>query len=246
MKVHADFVRETYSAEPIIQGYVAAFHHNALCACEKMLVTKYLSKEGQLLDVGCGVGRACAGLLHLGYTRIHGIDVSPGMVAKARQLVAHNQAEVEFRVQDVCCLDAPENAYAGAVAFHGITPIPTQQQRVLALTRLHHVLAPGSALIISTFLRENASFAAFWQEERERWRTGTADHRLHEFGDILVEKSQGATIFLHVPGTDEFAVMLEQTGFTVIESVNWATYAEPEESLNPAQQCHYWVAQVRK
>lgn len=246
MKIHADFVRETYSAEPIIQGYVAAFHHNALSSCEKRLITKYFPKHSQLLDVGCGVGRASFGLLQLGYTQIHGIDVSPGMVAKARQLVPHDQAGVEFRVQDVCCLNVPENTYAGAVAFHGITPIPTQSQRMQALHHLHDGLTPGSHLIISTFLRESAAFAAFWQEEQERWRTGNADERLHELGDMLVEKSPGTTIFLHIPSADEFVAVLEQTGFMVIESVDWTMYAEPEEVVNPAQQCHYWVAQVHK
>jgi SAM-dependent methyltransferase len=50
-------------------------------------------KLGTALDFGCGPGRLTAGLAAAGFGRAIGVDVSPGMLAKARELVDDDRCE---------------------------------------------------------------------------------------------------------------------------------------------------------
>lgn len=43
-----------------------------------------LAREGAVLDVGCGAGALVVSMTELGH-RVHGVDISPGMVEKARE-----------------------------------------------------------------------------------------------------------------------------------------------------------------
>jgi SAM-dependent methyltransferase len=52
-------------------------------------------RTGKLLDVGCGTGRAFAPMLRRGW-EITGCDISPGMVAKAREKHAADGVTVEI------------------------------------------------------------------------------------------------------------------------------------------------------
>jgi SAM-dependent methyltransferase len=52
-----------------------------------------------ILDVGCGTGRHAVELARRG-CRVTGLDVSPGMLAQARQAAAAAQVAVDFRQAD--------------------------------------------------------------------------------------------------------------------------------------------------
>lgn len=49
--------------------------------------------RGTALDFGCGPGRLTAGLVAAGFSRVIGIDVSPTMLVKARELVPDPRCE---------------------------------------------------------------------------------------------------------------------------------------------------------
>lgn len=48
---------------------------------------------GTALDFGCGPGRLTAGLAGAGFARVIGVDVSPAMLVKAREIVADDRCE---------------------------------------------------------------------------------------------------------------------------------------------------------
>ena len=50
-------------------------------------------KTGTALDFGCGPGRLSAGLAAAGFARVIGVDVSPTMLAKAREIVDDERCE---------------------------------------------------------------------------------------------------------------------------------------------------------
>jgi SAM-dependent methyltransferase len=50
-------------------------------------------KTGTALDFGCGPGRLTAGLAAAGFTRAIGVDLSPTMLAKAREIVDDERCE---------------------------------------------------------------------------------------------------------------------------------------------------------
>jgi len=74
---------------------------------------------GPACDMGCGPGHV-ARYLHEHGVQICGIDLSLAMVERARRLTPG----VEFRQGDMVALDAPDEAWAGIVAFYSIIHIP--------------------------------------------------------------------------------------------------------------------------
>src|SRR5262245_44744915 len=63
---------------------------------------------GPVCDLGCGPGQV-ARYLHERGVAVCGVDLSPAMVERARQLTPG----VEFRQGDMLGLDAPDGAWAG-------------------------------------------------------------------------------------------------------------------------------------
>jgi SAM-dependent methyltransferase len=59
-----------------------------------LLARRGVSPEpGTALDFGCGPGRLTAGLAAAGFGKVIGVDISPGMLAKARELVDDDRCE---------------------------------------------------------------------------------------------------------------------------------------------------------
>lgn len=54
--------------------------------------------QARLLDIGCGAGVDCVRYARLGFD-VHGIDVSPGNIARARSLAARHDSSARVHVQ---------------------------------------------------------------------------------------------------------------------------------------------------
>ncbi|MFI9645024.1 class I SAM-dependent methyltransferase [Streptomyces sp. NPDC052040] len=98
---------------------------------------------GPVGDLGCGTGRITAYLARLGLD-VFGVDLSPGMVAVARQACP----ELRFEVGSMTALDLGERALAGAVAWYSTVHTPPGELPVL-FAEFHRVLAPGGQLLLA-------------------------------------------------------------------------------------------------
>jgi ubiquinone/menaquinone biosynthesis C-methylase UbiE len=98
--------------------------------------------NGPVVDVGCGPGHVTAHLRGLGLT-ISGIDLSPAMVALARQAYP----DLRFDEGSMTALDLPDNGLAGIVAHFSIIHIPPDQLPGV-FAEFHRVLAPGGQLLL--------------------------------------------------------------------------------------------------
>jgi SAM-dependent methyltransferase len=97
---------------------------------------------GPVADIGCGPGHATAHLHAMGL-RAFGVDLSPEMVALARQ--AHPGPR--FDEGTMTALDVPDATLGGILARYSIIHLPTEQlPRVFA--EFHRVLAPGGHLLL--------------------------------------------------------------------------------------------------
>ena len=84
-----------------------------------------------ILDVGCATGRLLSNLANAGATRLFGVDLAPNIVEVAREKLAKQGADAEFRVADA------EDAI----------PWPEESFDVVTLTGvLHHFYRPDDAL----------------------------------------------------------------------------------------------------
>lgn len=107
-------------------------------------------RDGDIvLDIGCGAGNAFAELrAAVGATgRVVGVDVSPKMVARARERISANGwANVEVRLADIGCTYLEPEAYDGAIAVFALSAVPDLGA---ALDRVHSALRPGAGLYFS-------------------------------------------------------------------------------------------------
>lgn len=62
-----------------------------------------LKSDARILELGCGTGPVACFLAHLGY-QVHGIDVIPDAIDKAKAIAAEYRLEIQYEVLDVCQL----------------------------------------------------------------------------------------------------------------------------------------------
>ena len=99
--------------------------------------------DGVICDLGCGPGHV-ARYLHERGTNVVGVDLSPGMVEKARALTPG----VPFFEGDMRALDVADGAWQAIVAFYSIIHFRASELPEV-FRELRRVLAPGGTLLVS-------------------------------------------------------------------------------------------------
>lgn len=120
------------AAKPLDRAMLAAFAELVLAA-----------GGGPVADIGCGTGRVTAHLNGLGLT-VSGIDLSPGMVAVARE----RHPGLRFDVGSMLSLDVADGSLGGALAWYSTIHIPDERLPE-ALAEFFRVLAPGGYLLLA-------------------------------------------------------------------------------------------------
>ncbi len=134
---------ETYGKDRISPW----FRHYQALAMERLP----LMESGAFLDVGCGTGwavRQAAGRPSI--SRSCGIDISPKMIEKARELTM-GLAKVELRVADAAEIPYPDDSFSSILctcSFHHYAD-PVQ-----ALRQIRRVLRPGGRLALLDSARD--------------------------------------------------------------------------------------------
>lgn len=111
-----------------------------------------LASSGTVADIGCGPGPVTR-FLAARHPAVVGVDLSPGMVAVARE----HAPELAFSVGSMLDLPAADDSWSGAVAFYSIIHL-TPDERRTAWRELARVLRPGGWLLLA-FHVQSADFA---------------------------------------------------------------------------------------
>jgi SAM-dependent methyltransferase len=111
---------------------------------------------GPCCDVGCGPGHV-ARYLHERGIPISGIDLSQGMVERARRLTPG----VKFEQGDMLALDVVDGTWAGIAALYSIIHIPPTEL-VRALQELRRVLRPGGMLLLAFHIGDETLHLDEW------------------------------------------------------------------------------------
>lgn len=135
-----DLVAEDYAAllstelaaKPLDRGLLATFAELVRAA-----------DAGPVADLGCGPGRVTCILDTFGLD-VFGIDLSPGMIAVAKD----RYPGLRFEVGDMSRLDPADDAVGGVVAWYSIIHTPPEHLPDL-LAELARVLAPAGHLLLA-------------------------------------------------------------------------------------------------
>lgn len=138
--------------------------------------------------------------------------------------------------------------FAGALfLFNGLMQIPGREGRRAAMRGLHRACRPGAPFLFSTHDRDDApEDAEDWAREIEKWRAGTQDPHLVEFGDRYMTSTVGR-IFMHLPDRTEIREDLEATGWRVeFTAMRREIARESRGVLQFSDECRFWVARALK
>jgi SAM-dependent methyltransferase len=130
--------------------FVKHYASRVLCPAEVMLLINYREAfTGRALELGCGAGRLTGYLIELGQS-VHGVDVSPAMVAYCRETYPGGT----FSVRDLRDLSAFEAESLDVVAAaNNVLDILDDSERRRVLREIGRVLRPGGLLMMSAHNR---------------------------------------------------------------------------------------------
>lgn len=114
------------------------------------------------VEIGSGLGRICWALAESGFERVIGVDISPEMVARARDLIDDDR--VAFEVGDGASLAPVPDASADLVlSFTVFQHIPDPSVIEAYLSEAGRVLRPGGLLV---FQWNNGPRPRWWAARR--------------------------------------------------------------------------------
>jgi SAM-dependent methyltransferase len=152
-----DELRDGYDAvaEEYIDRIFNELDHKPL---DRELLDRFATRvgAGTCCDLGCGPGHVARYLRSRG-ANVVGIDLSPLMIERARQL----NPGIEFRQGDMR-LPSPDNEeWAGVVGFYSIIHVP-REQVTSALENLRRSLRADGLLLISFHLGQGTTHMDEW------------------------------------------------------------------------------------
>jgi SAM-dependent methyltransferase len=141
---------------------------------------------GPICDLGCGPGQIARYLHHLGIDTL-GVDLSPQMIAEARQL----NPEIPFHVGNMLDLPDEDNSWGGIAAFYCIIHI-LRDEVADALRELKRVLKPDGVLLVAFHIGDEVKHIdEFWDIDVDLdfayYNPGDMETWLGEAGFVLEE-----------------------------------------------------------
>lgn len=150
-----DRVAEEYAAH-IAEELAGKPLDRALLAC----FVEQVGGLGIIADVGCGPGHVAAYVYELG-AQVVGIDLSPEMVAVARQ----RSPAIPFEQGSMLALVVSDASWGGIVALYSIIHLPPEE-RPRALTEFFRALRPGGLLLLAFHIGdEQRHLDEWWGQE---------------------------------------------------------------------------------
>jgi len=243
-KIPLEFIRDQYRSG--IESYADFTKEVGLWDSERYVFQKYLQNTNQILDLGCGTGRATFPLYELGYQNIIGVDLTPEMIEKARELNEYFQTAIPFQVGNALDLAFEDAAFDVVIfSFNGLMSIPMHSNRAQALSEINRVLKPSGIFLFTTHDRDkDPKFLEFWAEEEARWATGQQNEQVYEFGDLITtSKNESREIFIHIPDQKEVRDLLNQHHFEVLETFYRNDRFEERAAVqSKSGECRFWIA----
>lgn len=119
--------------------------------------------RGFACDLGCGPGQVARYLQGRG-TQVCGVDLSAGMLRRARQL----NPGIEFFQGDMRALPVPDNTWTGIAAFYAIVNL-SHVEVAQSVEEMFRALQPGGRLLIAFHIGDDIV-----ETEADVWKLGVS------------------------------------------------------------------------
>src|ERR1019366_5406699 len=106
--------------------------------------------NGQLIDLGCGPGQTTKYLFDCGLTDLIGVDISPSMVAVAKNI----NPMINFETADILNLKYPGKTFGSAIAFYSIIHFDYEQLKI-AFKEIKRILKDNGQFLFSFHIGDN-------------------------------------------------------------------------------------------
>lgn len=132
------------------------FQHSRQAAIRDLNV----KPDERVLEVGVGTGLCLP--FYPRHCRITGIDLSDGMLAKARELVrAHELSHVELMRMDAGDMTFADGSFDVVVAAYVITAVPDYRK---VMSEMIRVCRPGGRIVLLNHFTHDARFIAAFEK----------------------------------------------------------------------------------
>ena len=159
---------------------------------ESIIRNLNVQPDEQILEVGVGTGLALP--MYPRHCRIVGIDLSDGMLAKAKERAeAHQLGHVQLHLMDAGAMDFGDDSFDTVVAAYVVTAVPDYRQVVNEMIR---VCRPGGRIVmLNHFSNGNKVIAAVEKvlsplTKHLGWRTDLSLNTVLEGTSLHVARKQ--------------------------------------------------------
>jgi SAM-dependent methyltransferase len=239
---------------------VAAYASRVLRPVEVVILARYRDGlTGRTLEIGAGAGRLTGYLAELA-TSTHGIDVSAAMVAVSRG----RYPRATFAVADLRDAAAYRGApYDAIVAPFNVLDVVDDDDRRVALGRIHGALRPGGLLVMSSHnraagdrradplrlargsLREMVASIVRLPRRRRNHRRLSAYERNEPSYAILNDVEHDYSVLHYYIHRDAQVAQLEEHGFEVLDVLDLEGHSVGPGDSSDDPELHY-VARRRE
>lgn len=157
--------------------------------------TRYLPRNGRILEAGCGMGQWVLALRERGYD-VEGVDIASKTIDAVKRLFP----ELPIRVGDVTKLNVPDGFYAAYVSLGVIEHVQNGPEPFLR--EAHRILGPSGVALVSV--------PHFHRVRRLKAKLG-----------LYRRPSNGDEFFQYAFTPQEFSAILVRHGFTVLETFGY-------------------------
>ncbi len=176
---------------------------------EALLAELSSAGAGRLLEVGVGTGRISRPLMKRGI-RVHGVDISPGMMRTLRAQLGAEHLSPDLILGDATRLPLADDSVPAVLMVHILHLVASMPEAVAEVAR---VVRPGGVLLHDTTRYPGESP---WQASADIWAEALAPHdyvrrRRPEPEDIRAALvAQGATLRVEQYATYEARITPQQ------------------------------------
>jgi len=121
---------------------------------------RHVAQTDRVLDYGCGYGRVLQILQEHAFCNLAGLDISKGMVARARTSLP----DVPIAVSGGAVAPYPDGSFDAILLFAVLTCVPRDEDQRALMADIRRLLAPGGLVYVSDFLMRSDA------RNRERYR----------------------------------------------------------------------------